>query len=285
MWLSWLLFAPLLSQVTATLPQTLQVNGISRDLTDAWSDPPASDLGMVRARVDLGRSADRPRPEREKLDRLTLLGTRGAAPGAVYDLRRVCDFLCGDEEEECHYEMTVAAQGEPEAMGTPLLALVGSYEVTDYRALSAVVSATPPDLLTRGFEPTVWPAPGTSGSRSEYRLRSAGEGRLQLEYRWSPESETYTLTGDRCETRSVGGLTRVDCASFVALAEGPRPLLVSFADYGAPAAEPLAEMRIDGNRALLVRLGLKAQTIYGLLVETEQGWVAQFDPRDYALLC
>jgi hypothetical protein len=64
-----------------------------------------------------------------------------------------------------------------------------------------------------------------------------------------------------------------------------RPLLVSLADYNSSSAETAASFESNGTTYRVVRLGLKAQTVFGLLVRTESGWRALIRPRDYALLC
>ena len=57
------------------------------------------------------------------------------------------------------------------------------------------------------------------------------------------------------------------------------------ADYGEAAAEPLALFEHAGTTYAVVRLGLKAQSVIGLVVRDEGGWHGLFLPRDYPLLC
>ena len=51
------------------------------------------------------------------------------------------------------------------------------------------------------------------------------------------------------------------------------------------AAEVVATFTLGKSTLYLVRLGLKAQTVFGLLYGGKDGWRGLFRPRDYALLC
>ena len=47
----------------------------------------------------------------------------------------------------------------------------------------------------------------------------------------------------------------------------------------------MARFGAGGLDYYLVRLGIKAQTVFGLLFQQGGAWQARFRPRDYALLC
>ena len=50
-------------------------------------------------------------------------------------------------------------------------------------------------------------------------------------------------------------------------------------------AEPLpAAFQVNGSGYYLVRLDIKAQTVFGLLFQQRGAWQTRFRPRDYALL-
>ncbi len=51
------------------------------------------------------------------------------------------------------------------------------------------------------------------------------------------------------------------------------------------AVQVVATVGLGKTTLCLVRLGLEAQTTFGLLYETEDGWRGLIRPRDYALLC
>ncbi|MCP3978220.1 MAG: hypothetical protein GY716_02655, partial [bacterium] len=203
----------------------LQVNGIVREPTDAWSEDPSSSLGPVLARLDLGRSEKQPVPDRDAYRQVTILGTEGATGGFVYGLQRICDFLCGDEHEECHYEIAAGAEGSKMlGVGAPVLAIVGSHAVTDYRPVVGDPLELPGVLLDQEFASPIWPGPSAAGTEAGYRLRppQAEERQVRIEYRWKSDGEIYGMDDSSCYTQSIAGLTRVKCSSFVLLADGPQ---------------------------------------------------------------
>ena len=69
------------------------------------------------------------------------------------------------------------------------------------------------------------------------------------------------------------------------IASAAAPLLFSYPDFNPAAAQVVATVGLGKTTLYLVRLGLKAQTAFGLLYETEDGWRGLIRPRDYALLC
>ena len=47
---------------------------------------------------------------------MTLIGTEGVMPASLEDVVKVCETLCGDELEECHYEGLLVPAGTLAAM-------------------------------------------------------------------------------------------------------------------------------------------------------------------------
>ena len=80
-------------------------------------------------------------------------------------------------------------------------------------------------------------------------------------------------------------MTQIACPSIALIAADGVPLLVSIPDYNQAIAVPIASFLHEGELHVLVRLGLKAQTIYGLLVRRDGKWVPLFRPAQRPLLC
>ncbi|WP_224371629.1 hypothetical protein [Hyalangium versicolor] len=64
-----------------------------------------------------------------------------------------------------------------------------------------------------------------------------------------------------------------------------RLLFASFADYGEATTEWLAMLQVRGQELHLVRVGLKAQAVPGLLFRVGSRWRLLLRPADYSLLC
>jgi hypothetical protein len=264
------------------LPAPFQIDGVERDLTGRFG------IETYVIQVDLGAAAGKPVPSGESFRKMTVLGSSGASPAFLHDIRKVCEFLCGDEGEECHYVARVSPTRPLEEIGTPLAVIPGAHGIEAFRSFDVETAPAPSELidewLGRDFERPIWPT--DPNSVLEYRLREspAADRELGLEYRWSG-GEVYSVEDRDCGVRRNAGLSELACSSFAMIAQEGRPLLVSLADYNSATAETVAAFESDGMAYRVVRLGLKAQTVIGLLVETESGWRAMIRPRDYGLLC
>ena len=84
---------------------------------------------------------------------------------------------------------------------------------------------------------------------------------------------------------TAAGLTQLACHGIAVIAADGVPLLLSVPDYNDAIATPVARFTANGETHVLVRLGLKAQTIYGLLVKRGDKWVPLFRRAERALLC
>jgi hypothetical protein len=278
----------------ALLPAPYQVEGVVRYRNDVDAGDDGLGLAPALVAVDLGAVEGTPQPRAEDFRDMTLLGTAGAAAATLQDIVKSCEFLCGDEAEECHYLALLAPQGPPsaglETLGTPLAALPGHHEIAAFAPLAAEPLPQPPaaPAFSEAFAAPVWsPYPEAQPAYRVTRWDPAA-GALALELRYGADAPSRFETND-CTARGTGELTAVSCNALAFLAAGGRPLLVSFPDYNLAAAAPVARFEAAGPganiRYTLVRLGLKAQTVFGLLAATPAGWRARFRPRDYALLC
>jgi len=274
---------PVSGQVPSPAPYP--VNGLERDLSERYGER----AGTVLVRVDLGAADTTPPPEREGRWSMTILGSDGAVEGELVDIVKRCEYLCGVAGgETCHMEGLLAPRGPMEAIGTPLAAWPESVPVAGYRPIAG-------DTVAGDEVPLALPAPD-SGPASpvwppaepytpRYRLLphdSAGVAAVLVSY---VDDDRYTARATDCELRRFDALALLACTGIAVLLEGDRPLLVSFPDYNMPAAEPVARFDLEGQLHYLARLGLKAQTVYGVLWRDAAGWHALFRPRDYPLLC
>lgn len=278
------LLSTLPAKAGSLLPAPYQVQGVVQYRGDVDRGGDGLSLGAVLVAVDLGGARGKAVPTRDALAEITLLGTAGSTVGRLREIVKQCDFLCGDEGEECHYVALIEVDGSLEALGTPLAALAGRHETAGFAAAAPSDGAALLDGLAADLSAPVWD-PHLS-SNPVFRLRD-----------WQPEAGTATLdllygTGEptavalrSCRASNQGGLVGLACGSLAMLLADGRPLLVSYPDYNLPAAEVVAGFHSGGLGYRLVRLGLKAQTVFGLLAETPDGWRARIRPRDYALLC
>ncbi|MDH3283686.1 MAG: hypothetical protein OEQ13_03025 [Acidobacteriota bacterium] len=269
------------SRAGEPLPAPLQIDAVEQVLSDRTG------LEVPLVVVDLGAAKDRKVPARADVARMTVLGTTGASVASLHDVRKVCDFLCGDELEECHYVARVSLARPLDEVGTPVAAFVGDREISAFQPAESDATETPINPgadFAEVFVRPVWP--DDPASAAAYRLDEpeAADRELRIEYRW-PGGEVYSMEDRECSLRRRGRLGELSCSAFAMVLLGERPLLVSFPDYNDPAAEVVASFESGGMRYHVVRLGLKAQTVFGLLYERDGGWHALIRPRDYALLC
>jgi hypothetical protein len=239
--------------------------------------------------VDLGNAEKRPPPAREGLETMTLLGTGGSAPGRLYDIRKTCNFLCGDEGEACHYEALYSLpQAAVARLGTPLVALAGEIETGNLRAFSDQAARPaklePPANPAAEFRPPLWTADPDAAPRYRVTAWDGATGALAMEFRYRDQPANEVL-GRNCRAQGLGVLTALSCDGMALLVDDSRVLLFSWPDYNLAAAAPVLAFEAAGASHYLVRLGLKAQTVFGLLTGGSGGWRGAFRPRDYDLLC
>ncbi len=98
-------------------------------------------------------------------------------------------------------------------------------------------------------------------------------------------NRTHSFATEDCAIRRTDALASLTCRSLALLVDRGRPLLVSFPDYNLAAAEVVARFSSGGLTHYLIRLGLKAETLFGLLTDTPDGWRPLFRRRGYPALC
>jgi hypothetical protein len=272
------------SRAEAPLGAPYQVLGAAMFRDDRYRMDTGLGLQPPRILIDLGNAQDRGLPDGASLREVTIVGTAGVARGTLEDIRKECDYLCGDEGEECHYVGLVVLNGALEDIGTPLIALAGGHELSDFRPWegSAGMPLSPPRWSV--FSPLAWsPYPDYAPA---YRIESwdVPSRSLTLAQR-DPSGEVVTLRGEQCESAHDRELLSLSCSGFALIVADGRPLLFSYPDYNIAAAEAVAIFTLHGRVHYLVRYGAKAQTVFGLIARGPEGWQALFRPKDYALLC
>lgn len=94
------------------------------------------------------------------------------------------------------------------------------------------------------------------------------------------------MKGRQCVFRRAVPLVSMSCGQAMALLGTERvPLIICFGEYRSAAADVVATFEHGGAAYFLVRLGLKAQTAHGFLVQTGERWRLRLRARDYPLLC
>ena len=281
-----LLMAPpsLVQAKSEGLPAPYQINGALQP----FDDGNASRRSPFSVLVDLGRARDRPPPDDRALPAMTVIGTEGFAALPYGEIHKHCSYLCGTSEgETCHYVGIYDPQPNA-SLGIPLAAIETSGKLYNFSVLvdlSEVSSPAEydPEASDSFFRPR-WDAHGTESV--EYRISAWDPKRrgFTLETRWS-ETEPVAEDLSDCRVVAFGGLDFATCRSRSVILHQGRPLVVDFPDYNAPSARPIAAFDHQGIGYILFELGLKAQTVYGLLFESGQGWQARVRPRDYPSLC
>ena len=215
---------------------------------------------------------------------ITVLGSQGTAHGFLIETVRSCHYLCGEEGDgECHYTGLYQLDKTPEQLGVAWTALPGKHEISAFGKTSPV----PSDLPKPGDEtPLVWDGPSAPMEIHTYKIKSSENARLSLELDTGGiEGPPVPVEGSACKAQAVTPLTSVTCDGYAAFFEGSSPLLLSWPDYNTPKADFLATFTHGDKKYFVLRLGLKAQDVVGLLVKTKDGWRFLVVPRDYASLC
>ena len=221
-----------------------------------------------------------PMPDREDFKQLILIGSEGVATKTnFYEFEKTCEYLCGDELEECHY--TGMLSWRDNNIGVPLLVVSGiTGEVSNFISHTDTASVALPKLSIPEQQ-LVWSEENylgitTEGSESKFSLRYGTD----KPYRYSTE-------GSQCRWFAYQGtgLTRLSCNIAEALLDGEVPLLFSNADYNKPGAQVVNQFTINDQEYFTVMLALKAYTAYGLLTKQNGQWRFIVKPADWSKLC
>lgn len=279
--LLWIAVATATATGEPALPPPYQVEGVISGFNRYHNDL----LGVSSPRVviDLGAVEGKEFPEYEQFGIMTVIGSAGIGRFHLESIGKICEFLCGDEAEECHYVAYIVPVTGLDDIGTPLVALPGDFELTDFTPPAQHEVAIDDALRERGFARPLWPDEEEEGG-TRYRFEPLAGGAVAVETRWG-EGDTYRYESSGCRATTWRGLTTVMCEGLEGILADGAPAFVSLPDYNSPAARILASFDHAGASYYLVQLAIKAQTVHGLVVRTDEGWRALIRPRDYALLC
>ena len=270
------------------LPTPYQIDGLVRFKSDRYRLDDGLGLNPPLVAVDLGDARKAPHPDSRRLQTMTFVGSAGIGFGKLTGIQKHCDYLCGDAGEACHYVGLYALDDPIERIGTPLIAIPGAPALAGFRAPPPAVAGAeavlPQAPIGRDFADLAWAPYGKDGPEVRITAWDAENRRLELEARWS-SGDRFPAEGRHCTLRHIDELTEMQCNGIALIVGDAAALLFSYPDYNLAAAQVVATARLGESTLYLVRLGLKAQTAFGLLYRAEDGWRGLFRPRDYALLC
>ncbi len=277
------LLLPAAASADGLLPAPYQIDGAVQFRSDHHRTGNGLQLNAHLVAVDLGAAGKRKGPDSKKFAKMTILGSKGVARGTLNDLEKRCAFLCGDEGEECHFVALYELDGPLAEIGTPLVALRGHLDLAAYKP--ATPTAVTDDLaLGAALSPPAWSPYAKEKPTHRVSGWDAAAKKLTLESRYG-QGEVFAAPDSRCAVAGYGPLTGVTCNMFAVLLAGGRPVLVSYPDYNIRGAEVIASFENGGAAYYVVRLAIKAETVFGLLVQAGGQWRGLFRRRGYALLC
>ncbi len=270
------------------LPAPYQIDGLVRFKSDRYRLDDGLGLNPPLVAVDLGDARKAPHPDSTRLQTMTFVGSAGIGFGKLTGIQKHCDYLCGDAGEACHYVGLYALDDPIERIGTPLIAIPGAPALAGFQApppaAAGAEAVLPQALIGRDFADLAWAPYGKDGPALRIAAWDGENRRLELEARWKSGGKFQT-TGRNCALRRIDEVTEVQCDGVALIVGDVAPLLLSYPDYNLASAQVVATLGLGKANLYLVRLGLKAQTAFGLLYRGEDGWRGLFRPRDYALLC
>jgi hypothetical protein len=227
-------------------------------------------------RVDIGAERERAR----LLRTATVLTPAGALRARLVRTERVCEWLCGEGNEdgkECHFEAVLRASAP---MDEAAAVLSGSPDIRNVAPMPAG-TAQPVDNAERWIE-----AEPTADEERTYRWIRFPDGVFLTSQDMGRDFYAPPIDLSKCTIQPVAPFTILSCPTAELLYERSRGIAVSFADYGQDTVEPLLRFRLDGRDAVVIRLGLKAAAATALLVKEDDGrWRMSYVPFDYSLLC
>jgi hypothetical protein len=266
-------------------PAPYQIDGLVSHKDDHHRVGDGLGLNAPLVAVDLGQARDAAHPGSEQFRTMTIVGTAGVARGVLYDIRKICDYLCGDDGQECHYQALYSLDGPDSAIGTPIAAFPGAHEEVTLTPIAPELGPAPPSVSTdRGFAALAWSPQGAEGPELSISAWQPAAKELTLKMRWG-DAEPFIVEALACSWQHAGPLAELHCNGLAMIFADGSPLLLSYPDYNLAAADVVASLKMNGIASYLVRLGLKAQTVFGIIHRDDTGWRGLFRPRDYALLC
>ena len=224
-----------------------------------------------------------PAPTPADVDRwstATVVTQYGVVRASLVEIRKTCQFLCGvDQDETCHTQAVL--QLEDGSDGSDVLAVFPrEVEIANLQMLAPMLLHVAP-AWSPEFRAQAWPADETG----RIRIEGWNPSTKRLQFSAQAMGEEQSFDEPACRASTAAGLTAIQCQSLALLAADGVPLLVSAPDYADAVAMPVASFEHDGALHVVVRLGVQAQTIYGLLVKRGDTWVPLFRKAERALLC
>ena len=255
-----------------------QVEAATTALAEPWAErgPDAKRLIVV----DLDAMRAPTQADVERWSTATVLSLYGVMPAHLVEIRKSCQYLCGvDQEETCHYQALL--QPEQYVEGAEVLGVLpGEVEIEELETLTLRPAASLP-AWSKEFHEVAWPT--DESGRTRIDGWNANTKRLQFTVQAMGEEQSFDEPG--CRAGTAADLTVMQCQSLAFIAAGGMPLLISVPDYNEAAAMPVASFTHEGAHYVIVRLGLKAQTVYGLMVKRGETWVPLFRKAERALMC
>ena len=270
----------------------------------SWLAPPSA-LGRVELQapyrvekhteisvtVDFGTTD--PSLIKEQFEEMTLLTASGPEPVTLEKFDEVCVYLCGEprgvEDEEdigptCHYTGLYTRSGK--SGSEPTAALAGQVTISAWTPLVGKISETrvePSQWITDRYQTPV------GGFISEYRWANDEKtgGAVLVNQSMGPDFYAPPIVLNTCEVEEYRNYRRLKCGSSADLLYNSSGdlLILSLGEYGNAAAQPEAEFSMGDTQNILVRVGLKAHTAFGILTKIGGDWKLLIRPLDYPLMC
>jgi hypothetical protein len=262
----------------SALEAPYQVEATAMLLNEPWAKRTPDTPRLVV--VDLEGMTAPTQADVDRWSAATVLTAYGTTRAHLVEIRKSCQFLCGvDQEETCHYQALL--QMEQYLDGPEILAVLpGDVEIGDLQGVT-LRPATSLPAWTKEFRTQAWPTDETG------RIRIDGWNpntkRLQFTMQAMGEEQSFDEPG--CRASTAADLTAIQCQSLALIAAEGVPLLISVPDYNEAIATPVASFTHRDELHVVVRLGLKAQTVYGFLVKRGDSWVPLFRKAERALMC
>ncbi len=283
------LLAP--ASVGAQTPHLLapyQIESVETRFEIYGDDLPMVVVAFTRAPDSAHPEAGLSASELEPPEIVTIVGEAGWIHAGLTGIEKRCEFLCSLENgEECHWTGLYSPLGPLAEIGTPVAALPGRLDLTEFVGLEAIPEGMDGVAHLQASDeasPLLWER--TPDWSPTYRVDTwtAEGGILDLTI-IQPTGDSTRVQGGGCESASREWLLAIECNGMSFLASGGKLLLLSWADYNSAKADVIARFDYAGSRHYVVRLGSKAQDLVGLVSGEPAGWRARFRQRDWALLC
>jgi hypothetical protein len=281
----------------AQTPQLLapyQIESVETRFEIYGDDLPMVVVAFTRAPDSANPEAGLSASELEPPEIVTIVGEAGWIHAGLTGVEKRCEFPCSLEGgDECHWTGLYSPLGPLADIGTPVAALPGRLELTEFVALEPIPGLEPlPGLVdsvphlqaSDEASPLIWER--TPDWQPTYRVDTwtADGGILDLTI-IQPTGDSTRVQAGGCESTPREWLLTIDCNGLSLIASRGKPLLVSWPDYNLAKADVIARFEYAGSRHYVVRLGSKAQDLIGLLSGEPTGWRARFRQRDWASLC